>query len=166
MDNNRSPFTLCSLFVILVLALTACTKDEDPILTGKWLVTYTSLTDCVDPEQNFKNDYSDSNCVLVDSSLTCYTTTHEYFDDGRFESYVLIEGVLPDGTKETIIEFDVFGEYTLEGDMLILCYDNDPVCEEFTMTLSDDSYTNIFHVTDESSDRFGCIGEERAVRTQ
>jgi hypothetical protein len=28
--------------------------------------------------------------------------------------------------------------------MLILCYDNDPVCEEFTMTLSDDSYTMCF----------------------
>ena len=87
----------------------------------------------------------------------------KYLQEG---ASIIVADVLEEKAKETIIEFDVFGEYTLEGDMLILCYDNDPVCEEFTMTLSDDSYTNIFHVTDESSDRFGCIGEERAVRTQ
>lgn len=127
------------LFALVSFAILSCGDDEPTFeedLVSTWNLLSISATGCDDPSDDLDFDFGTSGCTPFMDTEICTNGTYTFTSSGTFRT----GGSISAGT-DILQDLSGGGTYTIDGNTVTICNEEEDECESAAVTITDDTMT-------------------------
>lgn len=124
------------LFALFTFAISSCGDSFEDDLVSTWNLLSVSATGCDDPDDNLDFDFGTSGCTTFMGTEICTNGTYTFTSSGTFRT-----GGSISADTDILVDLSGGGTYTVDGNSVTICNDDEDECNTATVTITDDRMT-------------------------